>query len=340
MSGARESGLEVRLIGPEEREAWDAFVAASPQGTLFHTCAWQRTLEAAGTSDRWLLVGCFEGERLAGGCTALERLRTGIPMAVMPLLTPYGGYLLSAGSLGEWSGPLGSRDREILSTLARWMGERFRRESLITAPGLTDPRSLMESGYRVTPRFSFEIDLRLSEGELWGRLDGHVRRQVKKGERAGLEPCVPSAEEAFGLFRRTFERRGGRCPVPRALFEAVYAGEALQPFRDVTAVRHEGKLASLLVLLRYGRTLYYAVASTAPQAMATGASSWLIWQSLARHAGAAQGCTTFDFVGANIPSIARFKEGFNPILVPHWRLERARGLLGHALCAAAALRGR
>ncbi len=335
MSGAGE--IEVRPVAPSEYPGWDAFAESSPQGTVFQTSAWKLTLEAVHGPDSCPWLGAFHQGELVGGCTFLARRRWCLSEAVTPLLTPYAGYLLPAAPGEKISGRVTS-ERKILTALAREMARRFGRENLICAPGLCDSRPLSQSGYSVSPRFTYRLDLSLPSAEIWKRLEGHTRRQINKAGRENFEPCALDAARAFELFQGTFERQSQTSPVSRRLFDAVVSGAPLLPFREIAAVAQDGRLASFVVLLRFAGVVHYAIASTAPESISSGVSSLLIWRTLDAHAAAGDGIRIFDFVGANIPSIARFKEGFNPELTPFWRLERSTGTAGHLVAAAARIR--
>lgn len=312
--------LTVRLVEPHEYDTWDEFVASSPQGTLYHTSAWKRVMDAAYTpAARLLLIGCFDRHSLAGGCAALERERFGRLTAVTPLVTPYAGFVLEA-PLGEKLSDQVSRESEVLGALADWMARRYPYQSLVNPPHLDDMRPLVRAGYRLVPRFTYHLNIKLPPEEIFARFDGSVRRQIRKAERENFEISDNlEADRAFALFEATFKRQGEDCPVPRNAFMDIITGEHLRDHREIICARAGERLASFLVLLKFQRTLYYAVASTDSEFLPTGVNSLLIWEAVKVF-----GCREWnilDFVGANIPSIARFKEGFNPKLQMHFQAE-------------------
>ena len=210
-----------RPVEPYEYDTWDEFVASSPQGSLFHTSSWKRLVDLAYEPARLLLLGCFDSHSLLGGCVALDRSRCGQRTAVTPLLAPYVGYLLEVPP-GEKLSDQVSRQEDIVSALASWMNQAFAYQNLINAPHLEDTRALQRSGYSLTPRFTYHINLKLPAEELWQRLDGSVRRQIRKAEKVEFVLCdMLDAPGAYSLFSGTFSRQGESCPVSRELFDAV-----------------------------------------------------------------------------------------------------------------------
>ncbi|MBX7246237.1 MAG: GNAT family N-acetyltransferase [Candidatus Sumerlaeaceae bacterium] len=313
------AAFHVRPIEAHEFDTWDEFVADSPQGTLFHTSAWKRIADIAFEPARLTLIGCFDDTHIVGGCVALDKDKMGQRTAVTPLVTPYVGFLLDTPP-GEKMSDQVSRDAEVLATLATWLASHFPYQNLVNPPRLEDTRALQQAGYQLTPRFTYLINLKLPAEELWQRFDGNVRRQIKKAEKAGyditdnLDPA-----EGYRLLNETFVRHGEDCPVPETVFLEMVENEHLRDARQIFCAHLDGRLASFIVLLKHQQTIYYQLAATDPEFLASGVSSLLIWEVIKTHA-----CVewnTLDFVGANIPSIARFKEGFNPKLQIHFQAE-------------------
>ncbi|MCX7626283.1 MAG: GNAT family N-acetyltransferase [Candidatus Sumerlaeaceae bacterium] len=312
--------FDVRVIEPHEYDSWDHFVTASRQGSIFHTSHWCETISAAYAPARPLIVGCFENKALVGGCVALERERFGMRTAVTPLLSPYCGFVLDT-SVGEKISDAISHEHAVLETISRFLIDNYSYINLVLAPHLHDIRPLQQAGYLITPRFTYQLNLRLSPEEHWQRFDGNARRQIKKAQREAFELCerLPPAE-AYKLFANTFVRHGESCPVSPELFGAVVEHKALDGYREVIAAWDGDKLVGFVVLLHFSKTVYYALAANDAEYLPRGVSSLLVWEIVKQFSG--REWDTFDFVGANTPSIARFKENFNPKLQLYFQVER------------------
>ncbi len=320
--------IEIRDLEPHEFDTWDEFVANSPQGTLFHTSHYKRLVDTSYGSGCLRLLGAYSEGQLAGGCAFLDRTRLRQRTAVTPLLTPYTGFLLDSMTTDQstWHG-------EVLSALGQYLTNSYQYQSLVNAPGLEDLRPLLNLGYSVSPRYTYELNLQLSPEELWLKFDGHVRRHIKKAERLNFEVMGNlDSETAWQIFESTFSRRGQTCPVGREFFQEIVCGQALKDFRQHFCAYNDGKLVSFISILCYKDRVYYGLASTAADFLQSGVSSYLIWEVLREHSKAEY--RVFDFVGANVPSIARFKAAFNPGVRLHFAVERASGIhvkLGRSL---------
>ena len=95
--------------------------------------------------------------------------------------------------------------------------------------------------------------------------------------------------------------------------------------------RRDGVPEAGLAALTDGRTAHYWLAGSVPGA----AMTVLLAEAFTRLAE--EGVTTFDFAGANTPSIAEFKRKFGSTLVPY---ARARCVSHPALRLADRLRSR
>lgn len=313
------ASFTVRPIEVHEHDTWDEFVALSPQGTLFHTSTWKKVIDRAYAPAHYLLLGCFDDHNLVGGCVVLDRTRLRQRTAVTPLMTPYTGFLHEQ-AIGEKLSDQVTQQHEVLTELIRWLAQNFVYQSFINPPHFEDTRPLQVAGYHLVPRFTYHLNVKLPAEELWERLDGSVRRQIRKAERDNFEISdLFDPDAAYQIYRETFERRNERCPIKRELFDAIAESDPLRDNRQFFSAHRDGRLVSFIVLLLHQRSLYYAIAATAEDLLPSGISSLLIWNVI--KAFACQEWNVLDFVGANMPSIARFKERFNPKLVLHFQSE-------------------
>jgi hypothetical protein len=306
----------VRQVEEFELDTWDAFVASCAAGTLYHTSLWRKVLNTAYGSGDYSIAAAYTSSGIAGGYCALTRTRLGVKTAVTPLLTPYTGYLLPASPVKP-AAPSGTTDSPTATLLQLTRhARRFRYQSLQCAPGMPALSSLAAASYQLTPRLTVEINLSLPEDELWQNLSGPARRNIKKAQRAEFTITDKwDPEQAFELFRQTFARHDQPCEVPRAYFDEIATGALLRDNRYRFCAWRGDEFLGFLVALHYGRTVYYQLAASTDEARTAGVPSLLIWEML--RACRQPDFDRFDFLGANTPGIAKFKEGFGATPVPH-----------------------
>lgn len=310
--------FEIRLIEDYEIDSWDEMTATSPAGTIFHTSVWRTVIDSAYGDGSYVLIGAFDKNGLAGGFCALTRKRLGVDTAVTPLATPYTGFLVK-----EWEGlrcsDATAQEGSVIEAVTRYL-VRYRYQNIQCAPGLADFRPLVDAGYKLTPRATLEINLRLPEDELWDSFQGHVRRNIRKAHKSAFEVTDQwDFNQGVDIFQQTFARHGQASPVPEKLFHEICDGTALAGYRQRYCAWQDGRLQAFLIAVRYNGRVYYELAGAATDALKAGVSSLLVWEMLRDHLGGQW--DIFDFVGANTRTISRFKEGFNPVLRTHLQAE-------------------
>ena len=303
----------------EDTGEWDAFVKESPQGSLFTTSAWKEILER-GSGFKQRLYGAFREGRLEGGVFLTEKRQLGYPAALNSLLSPQLGFLLPTTSTTKISDQL-SREHEILGEIIRFLEKKYSQIDLNNAPNLNDVRPFILHGWKPSPRYTYYLDLS-DLGTLWSGFDGSVRRAIRKAERSELETGVMECDphEVYSLLKKTLEKHGGKNPIRESLVREILSSEELEGKRTTIGARSpSGTLVSVVTAVWDWNRAYYLIAASHPKYLGTGVNSLLIWELANRLSEAS--VYELDFIGANIPTVARFKENFNPRLVTYYHVE-------------------
>ena len=314
------SEWSIQEIDANQEKEWDCFVEESPQGSLFATSTWKKITEK-GTPHRFRIYAAREKDRIRGGVVFLEKSQLGRLVALNPLLCPYPGFILPKVETSKISDQL-SKEHEAEKRLITFLEERYAQIDFHNAPELNDVRAFNQKGWKSVPRYSYHLDVSDPDA-LWERLDGSTRRAIKKAGRSDLniiaDDCSP--QEIHDLLNQTLTRHGDKNPIPASLVGEVVSSDNLKTNRKILAARTpEGKPASVIVCVWDWKRAYYLLAASESEHIKTGINSLLIWE-MAKLLSKLP-IKEFDFIGANIPTIARFKENFNPILVTYYRLEK------------------
>lgn len=305
-------------VQPEHFPLWDDFVRSCPGGTLFHTSLWKQVLEKSYGGGRYDLAAVIVDDQIMAGFCALTRRRFGLKTAVTPLLTPYTGYLLGENAPNE--------ALDHLSSVTRSIGY----QQLQCAPHQPHARQLAKYGYDLTPRQTLTVDFTQPLEQLWQQFAPHVRRNIRKAERAPFQISERwDPTQGYYLFTQTFSRRNQPCPVGERFFHEITSGDLLAPHRRYFCAWEHDQMRACIVALSFNGTVYYQIAAADPQALSAGVPSLLLWHLF--QTCHACGDHTFDFIGANTPSITRFKSGFAAQPLEYLQAERSslifKGLL-------------
>lgn len=295
---------------------WDAFVELSPQGGVFSTSAWMRAAAEAQGGEP-VMLGVFENGRLSGGCAFLEIKRGPFRKATAPVLAPYCGFLFAPFSGTRPSE--GEHQHAVdAGALIASLLSGYQQVFLLHGPGVDDVREFLWRGFSCQVRYTYTLDIADAE-RLCDGLERKARRVVKKAE-AGL--FVENSRDTMVLgsrYEQLYRDRGIRPPIPRTLIETLARRALDEGIGEIRVARDSaGEVVSALFLVFDHRTVYALASGAIPSRNDEGGASLLFWDAMNRHAGTR---ATFDFVGANMRSIAFFKKGFGGRLTPYFVTE-------------------
>ena len=323
--------FEIRLVADDT--AWDAFVRQAVGGTVFSTSAWLRCAAAA-TGGQVNRLGCYRNGHLVAGISGLARRRMGLYRLETPELTPHTGLLL-APVAGKGPAKAEAAQHRACTHLTDHLTKHYDRVFLVHAPTIADVRPFTWQGWNAHLRYTYRLPLGDSNA-LWERVERRTRTAIRKAEKLGYQ-LRPTSDVA--LFRRQYEaiyaNQADGPPIATALAERFVAAALEAGLAQTYEIASPDGPAAVVAFVEGFDTTYAWAAGADPTYNHTGAISLLYWQH----------CTTaahqyFDFVGANMPSIAFFKRGFGCDLVPYYAVEGYKsGWVKRAFGLRRALRG-
>ncbi len=301
--------FEIRLVADDT--AWDAFVRQAVGGTVFSTSAWLRCAAAA-SGGQGHRLGCYRNGQLVAGISGLARRRWGFYRLETPALTPYTGLLL-APVAGKGPAKTEAAQHRACAHLTDHLAKHYDRVFLVHPPAIADVRPFTWQGWDAHLRYTYRLPLGDSNA-LWQRTERRTRTAIRKAEKLGYQ-LRPTSDVA--LFRRQYEaiyaHQAGGPPIAAALAERFVAAALAAGLAQAYEVVSPDGPAAVVAFVEGFDTTYAWAAGADPAYNHTGAISLLYWHY---YTTAAQ--QYFDFVGANMPSIAFFKRGFGCDLVPYY----------------------
>lgn len=289
-----------RLDEPDEARRIEAFVRATPGGTIFHTPRWLAAVERGCGQPAHMLVAERGGE-ISG---------------VLPLTavhSPFFGRALVSSGFGVGGGILGA-GRSGIGRFgdAAWSLAQQLHCDEVELRGGEIPKG-WERSEGVYAGFAKPL-ARDTEAQLLA-IPRKQRADIRKSLEADLEVDVGSGERSraahYGVYA-TSVRNLGTPVFPRRLFGSVL--DAFGDEADIMTVRHRGRaVASVLTLYFEGRAMPYWGGGLR-EARALKANERLYFE-LMNHARDAKGCDIFDFGRSKIGTGPyRYKKnwGFEP----------------------------
>ena len=311
---AASSPFRTSLHRPDEagvRSAWEALVARSPQATAFADLALLPVVQdALGLTPR--LATVWEDDALRAGALVFEKRWGPLRIAVLPPFVQYVSPLLD--------GPLREADvhahRSPLDALAELLSTSFDQASLVLHPSLEDVRALQWGGWQLKPASTYHVTLGASPTKGWS---SNPKRTLKsEGDQYEIETGAEGIDALCDLVLASHDRQGQSVGAAPEALRRMMQGATGAGLTRILVARRDGVPEAGLAVLTDGRTAHYWLAGSVPGA----AMTVLLAGAFTRLA--AEGVTTFDFAGANTPSIAEFKRRFGGVLVPYFRARYTR----------------
>lgn len=291
------------------QKQWQVLWKQSPLRTPFSHIAYAKALhKATGVSFR------IEGGTLNNaGLLLFYRRRGPFTEALVPPFTAYTSLLLSSLPSEADSTQKSTPLLELLTST-----HSLAYSALHVPPALSDSRPFRWAGWQITPFYTYHLALN-NQAALLNRWSSSQRRLYRKhATDYAVEERTDAGSTIASLCYASYTRQQRSFPLRESqLHHLIQLTHAAGLARMFTA-RHKasGVCEGGLALLVDDQTAYYWIVGSQPGPAMTILLGTVL--PLLYH----DGLQSFDFLGANTPSIAEFKRRFGPTLVPYYRLER------------------
>jgi hypothetical protein len=306
---------------------YDAFVSASPQGTVFCRSWW---LEATAGPGCWRHadVRDADGRLVAAWPVTVRPTRFGEVLTGAPL-TPYLGPLLSASD----GPPHGSREIELLEGLVETLSPYAHLEARCS-PRLDYWTPLAWHGFSQTSHYTWRLEDVSDEEATLAGLRKSTRSTISRAKRDGLVVAPGTVDDLLALQKRTFERHDRSGP-PEPLVRRIAAAAAAHDAGEILVARDDaGRAHSAAMFVHDERSTWYLLAGNDTELRASGGAAYLLWDAI-RAAG--RRGTAFDFEGSMLRPIESFVRGFGGEPVPYSIVRHTPSAAWQARAAAARL---
>lgn len=305
---------------------WDRHVESSPHGTVSHLTGWIEALKNLNGSSLLRLV-VLKGDRVAALCPLFLTRRGPLRMAYSP---PLQGLTHHMGPVLIGYEGLANRKRAqlLLEThgaldahLVSGFGANY--IEMVYPPGLLDARPLLWTGYKVSVRYTYVIDLAEGTDPVWKGASHELRRNVRKCE--GPVNCREASNDELpdfvALVRERFRTLGLKYMLTEAYLSELFESLSPSHIRLFLAEEEEQVQTGIVVLMLGHRATIWHGATT-PRSSRLPINDYLHWSILSW--AEEQGYSEVEIMGADDPRTERFKSKFNPELVPCFHAQRSR----------------
>lgn len=187
--------------------------------------------------------------------------------------------------------------------------------------------ALEKEGFEVTTKTTHRLDLTVGVEALWDQLEGRCRTAVRRARKGGVEvrrvrePTAAQIQEYYSIVEEVFGAQQRKPPNPLAFFEELWSRVPAGSLSMILA-ELDGEIIAGIMLAHDRHRVYYIDGASLYAYRKLNASNLLLWDAM--EWAAEDGRDQFDFVGSDIPRLARFKESFGGRLTEHSCVEWAR----------------
>jgi len=313
------SKIQVRELGFKDYTEWDRLVNGSPQGTIFHYSDW---LTAYKDLLNLMILGCFNNEKLVGGCILnLHRdwlLKSAANFGVEQVVVPYEGVILGKNFKKTKIRAIERLYRDICEALSNtFSSQGLHLIRLVNSPGLVDVRPFTSIKWDSEVRYTYYLDLQTANLDNFSR---DVRRNIKKGMSQGI--TIEKSDNAvifFQIYVQMLKRKDQlvATKLMKKVFERIIPRLHRKGLGEMwIAKSSSGQAVSGEIILFDKKRAYGWLAATHSDYLGTGVSSLLRYEILLELQK--KGFKIIDLVGADGWETSEFKAGFNPRLVPYY----------------------
>jgi hypothetical protein len=322
----------IRYLRREEFTNWDEFVETESSGTFFNTTKHLHPLcEIFNLSLE--ILACFDAnDRLIGGVAHSVGKKYSMRYMYQLPLTPV-CYPVIQLKKSRHANKVERNYHEIAGLIIDYLERRIKHIHFSFPPGIYDVRPYTFSGFHSKIHYSFITKLTNSE-EIISRFDSDVKRRIKIGLDKEYKFEKTTEKEAikrfYNLQNITFQRQGVRNAFNINTFTQYFNSLPENKCFNVYLISTKKSDISGAIVVYDEDTAYYLMAATNPDYFNTNLNHVLmkcIIEDLCQNSA----LMYFDLVGANTPTIAKYKSTLNFDLAPQFHVYKDIGFISKTL---------
>lgn len=313
--------ITLKMLDDGMKDLWNGIVEESPRGTIFHTFEWMDLLgEEFGVKK--IPLGIFEDEDLIGVFPAFLQRKGPFKILVSPVhesATPYGGPLVQETKLYDVLQAF-----DTYSRCADYYDITFSPEYTLNGE--------IRNNFEFNDRNTYILNLDRPVDVIWQKLNKKCRNAVRKAEKHDVSIIEGNSKKDLDDFWKmtdvTFQKWGTESPISidytKAVFDIFFPRNQ---FKLIFA-EHDGKHIGGAIFLCLADRIYYWQGASYPDYYHLAPNNLIQWYIICW--AIKNGFKTYDMLGANIPSIAKFKGSFGGDLVNYSYIDKSHSSLASA----------
>jgi hypothetical protein len=305
--------MEIRQIIKSDLGHYKLLVDQS--GSIFNTPEWLENFQ-----DKVQIFGIFDddGQLFGGFHIYFDRLFLFRHVKVPPF-TPNCGLFFT--NIAKNKSKKISFEKNIMTVFANFFSDHITGIITVGFPShINDMQPFYWKNFKVIPNYTYQIDLRQEEEEIFGAFSPERRNDIKKALKDNLTTVeVTDYSIIKELVIKTFERQKNSIPLDileRILFRFSNTSNSF-----AIAIKKDDKVIAGIFCVFDQKNIFYLLGGYDSSNRHSGAGALAIWEAIKK--GKESGACVFDFEGSMIPQVEKFFRDFGGDLVPYYTINKA-----------------
>jgi hypothetical protein len=306
--------VSIRKLTYTDNEIYESLL--TDDGTIFNEQKWLmlygNLLEHFGIFDK--------DNKLIGAFYLYKSVKFGITYYITPPYTPHIG-LIYKNKTSNKANAL-TYNKTIISEIADFINVLPCSFLTIAFPlTIIDLQPFIWKKFKVTPNYTYQLDLSLSESELFQNMSSDKRNSLKKADKDGLKTIqVNDYKIVKQLILKTFSRK-------KKSVDSEFINKILNTFATsqnsfaFVSYNNDKPICAAFCILD-NHTCYYLLGGYDNDNKHQAAGVIVIWQCIL-HAKQ-KNLKIFDFEGSMLPEVEKYFRGFGGNLIPYYRVSKAK----------------
>lgn len=320
--------LSLKRLSESEYPLWDSFVDSSPQGTIFNTSRWAAIIRDVFRVQHAVYV-VLEREEIVGGISFFHKQKAGLKVVTPLPLTPYNGVLFHPPR-GEKDQKASTEHKDILDLILQKLEKEFHFIHVALHPSITDLRPFLWRHWYTLPQYTYVNSL-TDLNHTCSLFSSSLRRKINRAEEKQFKITEKDDPTLLLRFQEMSYAKSRLKPVLSfdTFQRYCLAAQRASLLRIYSAADTQGNVHAERAIVVHKDRAYDWIAGTNLQIEDAHANQLLVWEIFKLLSS--EGVRTFDFLGANTPSVVEFKRAFGGNLTCYFEVRRFSSWVVHTL---------
>jgi lipid II:glycine glycyltransferase (peptidoglycan interpeptide bridge formation enzyme) len=267
--------------------------------------------------DQLVRIGIFnDTNQLVGGLVAFEQKKFGLTQLITPPFAPHCGWFFFSEK--KTNAKLQADEKQAAEAIADFLKKsNYHFYKLEFPTSFNDAQPLIWKGITVKVKYTYLLDLKASQEEMFQAMDSKLRNKLSKDFSDFQLDQNRNGSDAFQLFSATMKRSNVKIDEP--ILQNLMQSSAL----NFTFIRKESKAIGMALFAGQGNKCYYLFGAIDRDRSNDAVGPKSLYEAILY--AKRSGFEYFDFEGSMVPGIESYFRQFGGVLTPLYSINGGRG---------------